>query len=127
MKEIFQLEYVLGKVAQSVLWNALSTADGLSCWFSDKVEEKEDIFTFHWGKSQQSAQKLQSKTNSHVRFRWDDEEDVRSYFELRISVSEISEDVTITITDFCESSDEMEELTDWWNTKIEELQKALGM
>ena len=127
MKDIFQLEYVLGKISQNVLWNALSTADGLTCWFADRVEEKENIFTFYWGRSCQSAQMLLSKINSHVRFRWDDEDDGRSYFEMRISVSEISEDITLTITDFCESSDDMEDLTSWWNSQIEKLHKALGM
>ncbi|MBR5972035.1 MAG: hypothetical protein IK017_05210 [Paludibacteraceae bacterium] len=127
MKDIFQLEYVLGKVSQNVLWNALSTSDGLACWFADKVEEKENIFTFHWGRSEQSAQMLLSKANSHVRYRWEDEEDNRCYFEMRISVSEISEDVTLTITDFSESSDDLKDLTDWWNIQIEQLQKALGM
>ena len=46
---------------------------------------------------------------------------------MRISMSEISEDITLTITDFCESSDDMEDLTSWWNSQIEKLQKALGM
>lgn len=127
MKDIFQLEYVLGKVSLNVLWNALSTSDGLSCWFADKVEERENIFTFHWGKSEQNAQMLLSKQNSHVRFRWEEDEETRSYFELKISISEISEDITLTVTDFSESAEDLKDLTDWWNIQIEQLQKALGM
>lgn len=127
MKDIFQLEYVLGKVSLNVLWNALSTSDGLSCWFADKVEERENIFTFHWGKSEQKAQMLLSKQNSHVRFRWEEDEETRSYFEFKISISELSEDITLTVTDFSESAEDLKDLTDWWNIQIEQLQKALGM
>lgn len=126
MKDIFQVEYVLGKISQNVLWKALSTPDGLACWFADQVDTKENMFVFHWGKSIQNAVILSKKNNTLVRLHWE-EEDPRFYFEIRMSVSELSGDAIIRITDFCESTSDMHDLTEWWNMKIESLRKSFGI
>ena len=50
----FELEYLL-KTSPKVLENMLCTPSGLSEWFADDVNIKEDIFTFIWDGSQESA------------------------------------------------------------------------
>ncbi len=127
MKDSFQIEFVFGKISQGVLWKSIGTADGLAKWFADRIDEDDKTFTFHWGKSEQKADLIQNKANTYVRFRWEEDEGTRNYFEMRIDVTELSEDVILTITDFCESDDDQEELTEWWNSKISELQKATGI
>ena len=127
MKNIFHIEYVLGKISPSIIWKQIGSSAGLEYWFADRVDENGNLFTFHWGKSSQTAKMLLCKSNSHIRFQWDDEEDKKSYFEMKLSTSEISQDITLIITDFSESDEDLEELTTWWNSKIESLQKMLGV
>lgn len=126
MKEIFQIEYVLGKISPVVLWEALSTTDGLSHWFADKVEIEENRYTFHWGKSEQSARLLSHRMGSFIRFHWEDDEP-RYYFELKVFTTEISDDTILRITDFAESPTDMQELTEWWNIKVNDFKKAFGL
>jgi hypothetical protein len=84
------------------------------------------MFVFHWGKSKQNAVILSKKSNNLVRLHWE-EEDPRFYFEIKLSVSELSGDAILRITDFCESTSDMHDLTEWWNMKIECLRKSFGI
>ena len=43
----FELEYLL-KTSPKILENMLCTPSGLSEWFADDVNVKDDIFTFCW-------------------------------------------------------------------------------
>ena len=49
----FELEYLL-KTSTKVLENMLSTPSGLSEWFADDVNIKDDIYTFVWDGSEES-------------------------------------------------------------------------
>jgi hypothetical protein len=46
-KEKFELEFLL-RTSVKVLENMLSTPSGLSEWFADDVNVKDDIYTFIW-------------------------------------------------------------------------------
>ncbi|MDR1730273.1 MAG: hypothetical protein LBR52_06390 [Prevotellaceae bacterium] len=126
MKEKFELEYVLNNVSVSILWSSISTLQGLSEWFADKVSVEGNIYTFQWGKSSQQAELKHSRTGSYLQFRWLDDEEEQTYFEFRISVNELTGDVVLTITDFA-CPDEKEELVALWNKEVGKLRKAYGL
>ncbi len=126
MKEKFELEYVLNNVSVSILWSSISTPTGLSEWFADKVSVEDNIYTFQWGKSLQQAKLIHNRTGSFMQFRWLDNEEEQAYFEFRISVNELTNDVILTITDFA-YSDEKEELVALWNKEVGRLRKAYGV
>lgn len=126
MKEKFQLEYVLNNISINILWNSISTPVGLSEWFADKVTVEDNIYTFQWGKNSQSAELIHNRSGSYMQFRWLDDDESKTYFEFRISVVELTNDVILTITDFAEP-DEKEELVDLWNNEVSKLRKAYGM
>ncbi|MCB9018081.1 MAG: START-like domain-containing protein [Paludibacteraceae bacterium] len=131
MKEKFQLEYVLSSVSISVLWNSISTPMGLSEWFADKVavdEGNKNEYTFFWGKSSQVATLVNNRVGSYVKFRWIDdcEDGVKPYFELRISIVELTNDVILTVTDFAEPEDK-EDAVKLWNNQVAELKTAIGL
>lgn len=124
-KEKFLLEYSFGHVSASVLWNSISTASGLSCWFADKVTLEEGVLSFMWGKTEvQKAEVLQHRSGFYVRYHWLDEEP-KSYFELKILCDELTMDVVLVVTDFCEPG-EKEEAIELWDNQIVSLKKALG-
>lgn len=125
-KEKFELEYLL-KTSSKVLDNMVSTPSGLSEWFADDVNIKDDVYTFIWDGSEEEARLLSKKNNSKIKWKWvDDEEDgIDSYFELRYEVDPMTKAVILTVTDYAEP-DEVEESKQLWEQQIGDLKRILG-
>lgn len=125
-KEKFELEYLL-KTSTKVLENMLSTPSGLSEWFADDVNIKDDIYTFVWDGSEEQARRLTKKMNGKMRFQWleDEEEGRECYFELSYEVDPMTKAVILRITDFAEE-DEVEEASQLWEQQINDLKRTLG-
>ena len=79
------------------------------------------------GDAEEEALLLQKKNNEKVRFQWvDDENDSDDYFfEFKIMVDEITQDVSLIITDFAEE-DELEESKMLWDNLVLDLKQVLG-
>ena len=60
-----------------------------------------------------------------VRFKWLDSDD-ESYFEFKIDMDSITNDVILIITDFSESEEEKEHEINLWNTQVQALMKSIG-
>jgi hypothetical protein len=125
MKESFRLEYVFDNASLAALWSSISTPVGLSSWLADDVIVDGEIYTFMWNKSGQNAELLQMRLNKSVRFKWEEEDD-KTFFELKLSQNELTNDIVLTISDFSEP-DELEDAIDLWNTQIEQLRINLGL
>lgn len=117
-----QLEYVIN-CSPRMLFNRLSTASGLAEWFADDVRVRGKIFTFIWEGNEQEAEMTMRKDNRLVRFNWLDDDN--NYFEFRINQDELTNDVSLHVTDFSEE-DEVEETQNLWNMQISELKRAMG-
>jgi uncharacterized protein YndB with AHSA1/START domain len=110
----------------NVLYKRLSTPSGLAEWFADNVNLKNNVFTFFWDGSDQSAKILKKKSNKFVQFKWLDDEEKESFFEFKIQVDEMTSDVSLIITDFAEDEEEQEEQTMLWEQQIQNLKMAIG-
>ncbi|MBN1821164.1 MAG: SRPBCC domain-containing protein [Prolixibacteraceae bacterium] len=116
-----QLEYVIN-CSPKVLFNRLSSASGLAEWFADDVRVKGKKYTFVWGESEQTAEMTLHKENRLVRYSWLEDS---GYFEFRITQDELTNDVSLIVIDFAEE-DEKEDISDLWNTQVEDLRHVLG-
>lgn len=125
-KEKYEMEYLL-KTSIKVLDNMISTPSGLSEWFADDVNIKDDIYTFIWDGSEEEARLLSKKTNSKVKWQWieDEEDDLSTYFEMRYDVDPMTKAVILIVTDFAEP-DEQEEASRLWDQQITTLKRLLG-
>jgi len=121
----FELEYVL-QASQKVIFDRLSSASGLSEWFADDVNQKGKVYTFFWDGSEQQAELLSKKDNRLIRFHWLDSEDEESFFEFRIEIDALTNDLSLIITDFAEE-DEIDESIELWDSQISELKHVLGI
>jgi len=121
----YELEYTLN-TSPRVLFNRLSTPDGLSEWFADNVNLRKGKFTFIWDDTEQIADVITKKENNHIRFKWEDDEEEESYFEFKINKDELTGDLALLITDFAEE-DEKEDAIDLWNSQISELKHLIGL
>ena len=120
----FKLEYPIHS-SINILYKRLFTPSGLSEWFADDVHIRNDLYTFFWDGSEQSAKLVKKKENQFVRFHWVDNDD-ESYFEFAIQLDDLTNDVSLIVTDFAEDEQEKEENALLWNTQIENLKHALG-
>ena len=126
MREKFELEYTLNS-SPKLLFNRLSTPEGMEEWFADNVSVEKDLFTFKWGKSESQARLSALKENKFVRFEMaGHEEEESNYFEFRINVDELTGEVALIITDFAEP-DEIEDAKSLWDTQITDLKRVLGI
>ena len=120
----YTLEFPI-KSSVSVLFNAVSTPDGLSEWFADNVNWSGNIYTFIWNDSEEEAELLKKINNQLIRFRWL-EEDEETFFEFKIEVDPVTNDVTLFVTDFAENEEEKENSTNLWEAQVNALMKRIG-
>ena len=119
-----ELEYPI-KTSTSILYNCLSTPSGLSGWFSDDVNIKNDNYTFFWDGSEETAKLITKKNNDSIKFKWEEDEGEKYFFELAIKIDPITKDLALIVTDFCEE-DETEETKLLWDNQINELKNKIG-
>ena len=108
----------------ALLCNYLSTPRGLEHWFWDTVKQQGKRYTFGWSGSEQEATLVAVRTYSYLRFHWVEEKD-KSFFELRIEISELDDSIDLVVTDFL-APDELEESREVWYNQVEALQRQLG-
>ena len=126
-KEKIKMEYMLKAGSGNIIWNIISTPSGLETWFADKVTAKNKTFTFQWGKTEiREAELINCRTNNFIRFHWLDDEESKSYFELRIAYNELTEDLMLEVTDWA-TPDEIEDLKDLWESDVEKLKRISGL
>ena len=115
------------KSSTSVLFNMISTPSGLSEWFADDVNIKDDVFSFFWDGASEEAKLLTKKKGESIKFQWTDDEDegLKTFFEIAIKVDDLTNDVALMITDFAEE-DEMEESKRLWENQIADLKMVIG-
>ena len=118
-----ELEYIIN-TSPNILFTCLSTPSGLSEWFANDVNIKDDMFTFFWDRSEENAKLMKSKKDS-IRFQWEDDEGEDYYFQMAIKIDDLTKDVALLITDFAED-DEVDEVALMWDNSISKLKQAIG-
>src|SRR5436190_16545093 len=122
-KQQFTLEYSL-KCPPSILYEFLSTPAGLQEWFADKVDERDNIFSFSWNGAVEKAEILEGEEEKFVKFHWlaaPKEE----YFEFRIEKSEVTNQTILVINDFAEKK-EIKDQSQLWGYQVKDLFHRLG-
>lgn len=121
----YNIEFPI-KTSIGILYEMISTPSGLSEWFCDDVNVKPGKFIFIWDGSEEVAEIVRQKNNDYVRYRWEEEEDEKAYFELRIKIDDITKDVAIIVTDFADDEEEVEENKVFWESQLKDLKRVLG-
>jgi hypothetical protein len=119
----YTLEYIF-IASPKLLYHYLSTEQGLSEWFAEKVIFKDDVFHFYWGESEQEAIISSKKEHEYIRFKWIDGEE-NNYFEFKINTDSICNEITLVINDFAFDA-EKEESIMVWNSAIKKLLRIIG-
>jgi uncharacterized protein YndB with AHSA1/START domain len=123
-KEKIEIEYEI-KSSVGILYSRISTAMGLAEWFAENVDRNENTFTFTWEGNEEEALLIEHKEPEYMRWHWVNDDEDETYFEMRIRIDPVTEDVALLITDFCDA-DEKEESVSLWNKQIEKLKRVIG-
>jgi uncharacterized protein YndB with AHSA1/START domain len=118
------IEYLL-RTSPTILYQFFTTPSNLVRWFCDEVDIQGDIFTFTWNGYDEVAHLVDDIEEELVKFEWIDEERVGEYLQFKISISPVTGETILEITDYCDA-DEVEEQKDLWNTQIKLLKKETG-
>ena len=122
----YSIEYPI-KTSISILYKRLTTPSGLSEWFADNVNIKNDVLTFYWDGSEEDAIILKIKKHEFIRFQWVDDEGEEKYFEFFIQVHNMTKDISLIVTDFAEDELEKEDGIQLWDKQIDNLKNAIGI
>lgn len=126
-KEKYKLEYIFEKASRNTLWGRIAFPSGMAEWFADDVKEVgNNVYAFRWNKYIQEAEIVGLSPNSYIRYRWLEDEDNDSYFELRLNKVELTGATSLEIIDFAEPS-EKEEAIALWDSEVAVLRRILGI
>jgi len=129
-KKRLNIEYPLSARKPDIVWNLISTDHGLERWIADSVSENNGIISFTWGQPWTdhhtlSAHIVERARNSHIRFRWTEEDDDEAFWEIRIAQSELTGELCLCVIDYA-PQDEIEDLQALWDGNLERLHQTTG-
>jgi len=122
-KQLYTLEYPV-RCSPVILYEFLATPAGLQEWFADKVDERDNVFSFSWNGSDEHAEVMESETEKYIRFHWL-QAPQEEYFEFRIEKSEVTNLTILVVKDFAEKKD-IKDQSRLWNSQVKELFHRLG-
>lgn len=122
-KVMYTLEYPI-RCSPAILYEFLSTPNGLQEWFADKVDVKDKAFYFSWNDAVDEAELVDSSENEFIKFKWDYYDD-NEYFEFRIDLSPVTNETVLKITDFAEKN-EIKDQEQLWSAQVSDLKHRIG-
>ena len=131
-KEKMTIEYELHSRSRSIIWQLISTGEGLSRWMADDVKDNNGTLTVTWGspmgeKEVRYAHVLEREKNRVFRFRWSEDDDNEDcYVELRVEHDALTDTYLLVVTDFVEP-DDVDSMTHIWNHDREKLLRRTGV
>lgn len=130
-KTRLDIEYPLSARKPDIVWGLISTDHGLGRWIADKVIEDNGIISFTWGMPWTDHHTLRAhiverEKNSHIRFRWVEEDDDEAFWEMRIGHSELTGEVCLCVIDYA-PEDEIDDLQALWDGNMDRLHQSSGL
>lgn len=117
------LEFIF-RASPTIVYNFVTTPACLVRWYCEEVDITNDIYSFYWSGSNETAILVDDIEDERVRFQWEDADD-EEYLEFRMYKSDVTNETVLEITDFCDE-DEVQEVRDLWSTLVVELRKECG-
>ncbi len=123
-REMYKLEIGI-HASPALLYNYISTPEGLSEWFAEEVNPlKNQRFEFTWEGAKQIANVIKQIPNKLVKYQWA-EGSPDEFFEIEIIKDEMTNDVALVITDFTDSHEKSENIM-VWESQIHVLRENIG-
>ncbi|HQW06175.1 MAG: hypothetical protein IPH05_04785 [Flavobacteriales bacterium] len=124
LKERVVMEFYLNS-SPTALYDQLSTPSGFSEWYCQDVDVRGDQYTFIWDREREETTMIGRKQGEVIRFRRNDDDDPEAFFEFRVRVDPMTNEVCLVVTDHA-WPDEVVETRQLWDSQIHELKRVLG-
>ena len=107
-KQLYTLEFPV-RCSPVILYDFLASPAGLQEWFADRVDDRDNIFSFTWNGTIEKAEVLEKE----------------EFFEFKIEKSEVTNQTILVIKDFAEKK-EIKDQSRLWDYQVKELFHRLG-
>ncbi len=122
-KQLYTLEFPV-RCSPVILYEFLASPAGLQEWFADRVDDRDNIFSFTWNGTIEKAEVLEKEQDKFIRFHWT-HAPKEEFFEFRIEKSEVTNQTILVIKDFAEKK-EIKDQSRLWDYQVKELFHRLG-
>ena len=122
-KQLYTLEFPV-RCSPVILYDFLASPAGLQEWFADRVDDRDNIFSFTWNGTIEKAEVLEKEQDKYIRFHWL-HTPKEEFFEFKIEKSEVTNQTILVIKDFAEKK-EIKDQSMVWNYQVKELFHRLG-
>jgi len=122
-KQLYTLEFPV-RCSPVILYEFLASPAGLQEWFADRVDDRDNVFSFTWNGTIEKAEVLEKEQDKFIRFHWL-HSPKEEFFEFKIEKSEVTNQTILIIKDFAEKK-EIKDQSMVWNYQVKELFHRLG-
>ncbi|HKC35199.1 MAG TPA: START-like domain-containing protein [Chitinophagaceae bacterium] len=122
-KQLYTLEFPV-RCSPVILYEFLASPAGLQEWFADRVDDRDNVFSFTWNGTIERAEVLEKEQDKFIRFHWL-HAPKEEYFEFKIEKSEVTNQTILVIKDFAEKK-EIKDQSRLWDYQVKELFHRLG-
>ncbi|WP_211999950.1 START-like domain-containing protein [Chitinophaga sp. HK235] len=122
-KVLYELEFPV-RCSPGILYEFLSTPAGLQEWFADKVDYRDNVFSFSWNGSSEEAEILEQEEDEFIRFHWL-HAPKEEFFEFRIQISEVTNMTILVVKDFADKR-EIKDQSQLWESQVKDLFHRIG-
>jgi hypothetical protein len=98
-KQLYTLEFPV-RCSPVILYDFLASPAGLQEWFADRVDDRDNIFSFTWNGTIEKAEVLEKEQDKFIRFHWL-HTPKEEFFEFKIEKSEVTNQTILVIQGFC--------------------------
>ncbi|MDX9749577.1 MAG: START-like domain-containing protein [Flavobacteriales bacterium] len=123
-KERVQLEFQV-RGSPNVLFELISTPSGFAEWYCNDVNVRGDQYTFLWDGEEEATTLIGRRLGEVVRFRRNEDDDQAAYFEFRVKVDPMTNEVALIVTDHAWPN-EVEATRALWSSQVAALLRVLG-
>ena len=122
-KQLYTLEFPV-RCSPVILYEFLASPAGLQEWFADRVDDRDNVFSFTWNGTIERAEVLEKEQDKFIRFHWL-HAPKEEFFEFKIEKSEVTNQTILVIKDFAEKK-EIKDQSRLWDYQVKELFHRLG-
>ena len=122
-KQLYTLEFPV-RCSPVILYEFLASPAGLQEWFADKVDDRDNVFSFTLNGTIERAEVLEKEQDKFIRFHWL-HAPKEEFFEFKIEKSEVTNQTILVIKDFAEKK-EIKDQSRLWDYQVKELFHRLG-
>ena len=122
-KQLYTLEFPV-RCSPVILYDFLASPAGLQEWFADRVDDRDNVFSFTWDGTIEKAEVLEKEQDKFIRFHWL-HTPKEEFFEFKIEKSEVTNQTILVIKDFAEKK-EIKDQSRLWDYQVKELFHRLG-